>query len=61
MKPFKLIDGSQTNKSHGRYANDNRHANNAKIGWNKDNKKTVLWATYHNRVVMELLYKLLSS
>ena len=46
MKPSKIVDISHPNSSHGRYANDNRHANNAEIKWHTKKKMAVVYAMH---------------
>jgi hypothetical protein len=44
MTRSKIVDGSHPNSSHGRYANDNRHKNNAEIKWCTRKKRAVVVA-----------------
>ena len=46
MTRSKVIDGSHPNSSHGRYANDNRHKNNAEIKWCSRRKKAIVVAIH---------------
>ena len=46
MNLSKSVDGSHPNSSHGRYANDDRHANNAEIKWYRKKKMAVVYAIH---------------